>query len=97
MACWASLIEQFVTNPEHRPDDSCTEELPEVNVVPDLPSWAEAESGRTAMQRPRPPQRSADAFATARPTSFATRARLFRRFSAFAAPLGARRAVPNSE
>lgn len=27
-----------------RPDDSCTEELPEVRIVPDLPGWAEPRS-----------------------------------------------------
>lgn len=44
MACWASLIEQFVRDPQQRPDDSCTEELPEVKILPELPSWAESEN-----------------------------------------------------
>jgi pimeloyl-ACP methyl ester carboxylesterase len=40
-ACWGALIEQFVEDPAQRPDDSCTEALPEVRIGPDLPGWAQ--------------------------------------------------------
>jgi len=38
--CWASVIQDFFERPERRPEADCTEELPEVKVLPELPPWA---------------------------------------------------------
>jgi pimeloyl-ACP methyl ester carboxylesterase len=46
-ACLGALIEQFMEEPGRRPDESCTEELPQVKIGPDLPGWAQpAETSR---------------------------------------------------
>ena len=39
--CWSALIRAFFEAPRQVPDTACVEELPDIRVVPSLPSWAE--------------------------------------------------------
>lgn len=64
--CWASVIENFFERPDRRPDADCTEELPEVKILPELPPWARSPRSDSSGPETGPANPRATGTATAR-------------------------------